>query len=140
MNAPTASAPKTARATQPPHSAPERATARKTIALTITKLKASASVRIGFRIRPPELQDVERGVDHDPHYVHEVPVDPWDLDAEVVVGGRPVMAADGPDERVEEQVEPHEDVGAVEPRQPVEGRAEGVVVGSEAESGVFARL
>src|SRR5919109_4039818 len=135
MKAPTASALKTASAIQPPHAAPASATTRKTSAHTITKLKASASVRIGFFMPSSQLQDVDRGVDHDPHYVHEVPVDPWDLDAEMIVRGRPVVSPHGADQRVQQQVQPDEDVRAVQARQTVEGRSERVVVRRESEAG-----
>src|SRR5947209_523116 len=55
---------------------------------------ASASLRSGL-ITAPRLQDVDGRVHDDPHDVHEVPVDPGDLDA-VVRRGR-VVAAEGPD-------------------------------------------
>ena len=69
------------------------------------------------------LDHVHRGVHHDPHYVHEVPIDPRQLDAEVVVGLGPVVPADRANERVQQQVEPDEDVRAVQAGEPEEGRA-----------------
>ena len=43
---------------------------------------ASASLLNGF-INAASLEDVDRRVDHNPHYVHEVPVDPRNLDSVV---------------------------------------------------------
>src|SRR3712207_3794587 len=60
------------------------------------------------------LDHVDRHVDHDPHYVDEVPIDPRNLDAEVVVRLRAEMPTDGADQRVEEQIQPDEDVHPVE--------------------------
>ena len=56
------------------------------------------SLRLGAERVPhygnlPSLQDVDRDVHHDPHYVDEVPVDPADLDAVMVLGAE--MAPEG---------------------------------------------
>src|SRR5207249_3341320 len=59
-----------------------------------TKRYASASLRNGFGKASP-LQQVDRRVDDDPHYVDEVPVDSRDLDA--MVGLRREVAPEGPD-------------------------------------------
>jgi hypothetical protein len=55
---------------------------------------------------------MDAGVDDNPHYVDEVPVDPADLDAVVVLGRE--VAAERPDRHEQEDREPDEDVGAVE--------------------------
>src|SRR5262245_47600344 len=85
-----------------------------------------------------QLQDVDRRVHHDPHYVDEVPVDPGDFDTVVVLGRE--VAAEGANRRHREQAETDEDVGSVEPRQPVEDRPERAVVRREPDAGVLADL
>src|SRR6185436_6222375 len=106
----------------------------------MTKLKASASVRTGFRIATSLLDHVDRGVHHDPHYVHEVPVDPWDLDAQMIVGRRPIVAAERAHERDAEQGQPEEDVAPVQPGEAEERGAERQVVRAEPDPRVLARL
>ena len=54
----------------------------------MTKENASASVRNGF-FTARLLQNVDRDVHDDPHYVYEVPIDPGHLHSEVVVRGGP---------------------------------------------------
>src|SRR4051812_32342155 len=97
---------------------------------------ASASLRSGFFMRASD--DVDGCVDDDPHHVDEVPVDPGDLDAVVVVRG--VVAAEGTDGGEGEQRQADEDVRAVEAGEGEEDRAEGAVVRGEADAGVLARL
>src|SRR5262245_32434958 len=75
----------------------------------------------------PELEDVGRREGDDPEHVDEVPVDPGHLDAEMILGLRAVVAAEGADGRDPQQDQPDRDVGAVEPREAVEDRSEGVV-------------
>src|SRR5829696_4049918 len=127
-------------AAQPFRRIPTSATARNRASTAMTKLKASASVRTGFRIATSLLDHVDRGVHHDPHYVHEVPVDPWDLDAEVIVGRRPVVAAYRADKRDAEQGQPEEDVTPVQPGEAEEGGSERQVVRAEPDPRVLARL
>src|SRR5215203_4814499 len=69
---------------------------------TVTRRKryASASLLKGF-ITMYSLQDVDGRVDHYPHYVHEVPVDPGDLDAPVRL--RREVPSEGSDRREREQ-------------------------------------
>src|SRR5215211_7879189 len=127
-------------AAQPFRRIPTSATARNRASTAMTKLKASASVRTGFRIATSLLDHVDRGVHHDPHYVHEVPVDPWDLDAEVIVGRRPVVAAYRADKRDAEQGQPEEDVTPMQPGEAEEGGSERQVVRTEPDPRVLARL
>src|SRR4051812_12699498 len=103
--------------------------------LTSRNRYASASLRRGFCTA---LEDVHRRVDHDPHHVDEVPVDPRDLHSVVGVGR--VVAPERADGREEEQRQPDEDVRAVEAGQREEDRAEGAVVRREADPGVLADL
>src|SRR4051812_30714169 len=127
-------------AAQPFKRMPTSATARNRASTAMTKLKASASVRTGFRIATSLLDHVDRGVHHDPHYVHEVPVDPRDLDAQVIVGRRPVVAAYRADERDTEQGQSQEDVAPVQPCETEEGGSERQVVRAESDPRVLARL
>src|SRR5215211_757269 len=100
-----------------------------------THLKTAASlILIGG------LEDVNRDVDDDPHDVDEVPVDAWHLDAEVVLGFRAEVAAEGADRREREEHQADEDVGSVEAGEAVEDRAEGEVTGAEAEVHVLVDL
>src|SRR6188472_630278 len=103
------------RAAHPFRKIPTSATAANRATTAMTKLKASASVRTGFRIAASLLDHVDRGVHHDPHYVHEVPIDPRDLDSQVIVRSRPVVAAQRADERNSEQSQPEEHVAPVQP-------------------------
>src|SRR5437667_178204 len=81
----------------------------------IRNLNASASLRRGLIIAS---EQVDGRVDHDPHYVDEVPVDPADLDAVVVLGGE--MPAEGADGHEQQNRQPDEDVRAVEAGQAIE--------------------
>ena len=67
------------------------------------------------------LEDVDRRVDDDPHHVDEVPVDPRHLHAAVLLLGE--VPAEGADRREQQQGQADEDVGTVQPGQPVEDRA-----------------
>src|ERR671938_2180199 len=92
---PTTSALSTMNTARPNHRPPT--TAASTIAakyarLASTNRNASASLRSGL-IMCRTLQDVDRRVHDDPHYVYEVPIDPGNLDA--VVRRRRVMTAEG---------------------------------------------
>src|SRR5919202_4732726 len=98
-----------------------------------TTRNASASLRNGLITVPSD--DVDRRVDHDPHYVHEVPVDPSDLDAVVVLGRE--MAAEGADRHEEQDRQADEDVRAVEAGQAEEDRPERLVVRREAHARVL---
>src|SRR5947208_12284163 len=95
------------------------------------KRNASASLRSGLRmpLTYPKSEDVDRREDDDPHYVDEVPVDPADLDAVVVLGGE--MSAEGANRHEEQDRQADEDVRAVQARQRIEDRSERPVVGSE---------
>src|SRR5829696_6664196 len=116
-------------------------TVRKQRATARTKLNASISVRSGFFTAPPgSLENVDGDVDHDPHHVDEVPVDPRKLDAEMRVRLRPIMPADGANQSVEQQVQADEDMGAVQAREAVERRAERQIVRTEPEPCVLASL
>src|SRR3954447_3909984 len=84
-----------------------------------TKRNASASLFSGFRT-PRSLEDVDGRVHDDPHHVDEVPVDPGDLDAVVVLGR--VVAAKRAHRRHREQRETDEDVRAVQAGQAEERR------------------
>src|SRR6478735_10277555 len=108
-------------------------------------LYASASLRNGFftctsfpRRRDPYSDDVDREVDDDPHYVDEVPVDPGQLDAVVVLGG--VVPAEGADDRHQQDGETDEHVRAVQSRQTEEDGRERVVAGRESDPGVLGDL
>src|SRR4029079_1559065 len=92
-----------------------------------TSRNASASVRNGFRIygKPTRLEDVDRDVHHNPHYVDEVPIDSSDFDAVMVLGAEvPAEGADGHDQ---EDREADEDVQAVKAREAEERRRERAV-------------
>src|SRR5262245_35332469 len=107
---------------------PASAISPKKTAAPSRKWKASASLLSGFFT----LEDVDRRVDHDPHYVDEVPVDPGNLDP--VVGFRRVVTAVGADRGREQQRQPDEDVRPVQPGQAEEDRPEGVRVRREADA------
>src|SRR6476659_5334290 len=121
---------------------------------TTNHLNASASDLSGLCIppvftRPREkssclhnvrLEDVHSQENDDPHDVDEVPVDARHLDAEVVLGLGPEMAAEGADRGEAEQHQADEDVGAVQSREAVEDRAEGQVPGAEADVRVLVDL
>src|SRR6476620_5767035 len=85
-------------------------------------------------------EDVDRRVDDDPHDVDEVPVDPWDLDAQVLLRLRGEVAAPDADIGGCQEPQPDGHVGAVESGQGVEDRAEGGVAGAEAEVPVLVEL
>src|SRR5919205_3576726 len=75
---PTTSALSTMNTARPTHRPPSTAASTitaKYARLASTNRNASASLRSGLIIA---LEDVHRGVHDDPHYVHEVPVDPGD--------------------------------------------------------------
>src|SRR6266550_3375221 len=95
----------------------------------IRNLNASASLRNGLIMGSEE---VHGRVDHDPHYVHEVPVDPSDLDTVMVLRGE--MAAEGADRHEQQDRETHENVRAVQACQAVEDRSKRAVVRSEADA------
>ncbi len=57
------------------------------------------------------LDEVDGGVDDDPHHVHEMPVDPRDLDATVLLGG--VVAAERADRDEQQQDQADRDVRAM---------------------------
>src|SRR3954465_7554242 len=97
----------------------------------IRNLNASASLRSGLITS----EGVDRRVHDDPHHVDEVPVDPADLDAVVVLGRE--VAAEGADRHEEQERTADEDVRPVEPGQPEENRAEGAVVRREADPRVL---
>src|SRR6478735_11995619 len=108
-------------------------------------LYASASLRNGFftctsfpRRRDPYSDDVDGEVDDDPHYVDEVPVDPGQLDAVVVLGR--VVPAERPDGREQEQGQADEDMCAVQSGQAEEDRREGVVPRRKADPRVLGYL
>ena len=52
------------------------------------------------------LEDVDGGVDDQPHDVDEVPVDARDLHPEVILGGGPEVAAEGSDGREADSTRP----------------------------------
>src|SRR5436190_17281991 len=72
------------------------------------------------------LQDVDGHVDDDPHHVDEVPVDPADLDAVVVVGRE--VPAERTDRHEQQDREADEHVRAVQSREAVEDRRERAVL------------
>src|SRR5918992_3961082 len=84
------------------------------------------------------LQDVDRAEHEDPHDVDEVPVDARHLDAAVLLGR--VVTPERADRREQQQGEPDEDVGPVQPRQPIEDRALRIVGRGEAQVDVFVYL
>ena len=86
----------------------------------------------------PPSQDVHRRVDHDPHDVDEVPVDPRNLDAAVMLGRE--VAPESADGHERQQGQADEDVRSVQAREPVEDRAEAPIVRREADPRVLARL
>src|SRR5262245_7455586 len=104
------------------------------------KRKASGSLRSGFLMPAlyPNSEDVDRQVDDDPHDVDEVPVDPADLDAVVVL--RREVPPEGPDRHEQEDREADEDVCAVQARQAEEDRREGAVARVEPDARVLDRL
>src|SRR5436305_2288104 len=91
------------------------------------KRNASASLRSGLRmpLTYPRSEDVDRREDDDPHHVDEVPVDPADLDAVMVLGRE--MPPEGADRHERENREPDEHVAAVQAREAEEDRGEGAV-------------
>src|SRR6266702_7196459 len=93
---------------------------------------ATSRFSVGSDLASERSHQVDGGVDHDPHYVHEVPIDPADLDAVMVLRGK--VAAEGPDRHEEQDREADEDVRAMQARQAVEDRSEGAVVWSEADA------
>src|SRR5262245_37998065 len=75
----------------------------------------SAMLALAPRTRVPGRDQVDDGEDHDPDDVHEVPVEPHELD-----GQRAVLrdlARERQREQREQHQHPHRDVGPVEPRQ-----------------------
>src|SRR3954447_6927184 len=100
----------------------------------IRNMNASASLRSGLITS----EEGDRRVHDDPHYVDEVPVDPADLDAVVVLGRE--VPAEGADGHEEQDREADEDVRAVEAGEAVEDRPERAVMRGEADAGVLARL
>src|SRR6476660_6345200 len=86
------------------------------------------------------LEDVDRREDDDPHDVHEVPVDARHLDAQVLLRLLREVAAPGADVGEGQQDEADGHVRAVQAREAVEDRAEGVRVGREVEVGVLVDL
>ena len=90
------------------------------------------------RVRARWSEKVDGRVDDEPHHVDEVPVDPGDLDAVMVLGG--VVAAEGAYRCDREECQPDEDVRAVQAREPEEDGGEGAVAGVEANMGVLDRL
>src|ERR671928_1383314 len=124
----------TARPTHRPPSTAASTITAKYARLASTNRNASASLRSGL-IMYRKLQDVDRRVHDDPHYVHEVPVDPGDLDA--VVRSRRVVAAEGAHGRREQQQQPDGDVSPVQAGEAVEDRRERAVLGREADPGVL---
>src|SRR5262245_7712737 len=100
----------------------------------------SPSLRSGLRISAPypSLEDVDRRENDDPHHVDEVPVDPADLDAVMVLGGE--MPAEGADRHEQEDREPDEDVATVEAGQAEKDRWERAVLRREAGPHVLVEL
>src|SRR3954467_3741964 len=96
------------------------------------KRNASASLRSGLRmpLAYPKSEDVDRREHDDPHHVDEMPVDPADLDAVVVLGGE--VPAEGADRHEQEDREADEDVGSVQAGEAEEDRREGAVLRREA--------
>src|SRR3954453_10670404 len=86
----------------------------------------------------PCLQDVDREIDHDPHDVDEVPVDPGHLHAAMLLLGE--VPAERADRRERQQREADEHVRAVQAGEPVEDRALRVVVRREADVHVLVDL
>src|SRR5439155_22139799 len=84
---------KTASPTQRPPSAAAITIAAKYATVASRNRNASDSLRKGLIT----LEDVDGRVHDDPHDVHEVPVDPRDLDA--VVGARGVVASESTERR-----------------------------------------
>src|SRR5438132_9466780 len=97
-----------------------------TAAPTITTPRnryASASLRSGLRISghlTRSSEDVDRREDDDPHHVDEVPVDPADLDAVMVLRGE--VPAEGADRHEEQDREADEHVAAVQAGEAEEDR------------------
>src|ERR1700710_393128 len=111
-----------------------------TIAPAITttrKRNASASLRSGFST-VLSLEDVDRQVHDDPHHVDEMPVDPAELDAVMMLGGE--VPPEGADRHEQEDREADEDVGAVQAREAEEDRGERAVTRVEADAGVLDSL
>src|SRR5215472_1299578 len=107
---------------------------------TIRKRKASSSLRSGLRILPayPNSEDVDRREDDDPHHVDEVPVDPADLDAVMVLGRE--VPSEGADRHEGEDRQPDEDVAAVEAGEAEEDGGERAVARVEADAHVLVQL
>ena len=109
-----------------------------TSAPTITTRRnrnASASLRSGFA---SASEDVDGRVDDDPHHVDEVPVDPADLDAVMVLRGE--VPAEGADRHEEQDRQADEDVRAVQAGEAEEDRRERAVVRGEADARVLESL
>src|SRR5207245_8601477 len=77
------------------------------------------------------LEDVDSRVDHDPHYVDEMPVDSRNLDA--VMMFRAEVPAKRADRREQQQREADEDMRSVQAGQAEEDRRERVVAPREAD-------
>ena len=105
----------------------------------ITTQRKTASSEI-FPSSRADAEDVDGGEDDEPHDVDEVPVDPGHLDAEMVLGVGPEVAAEGADRGEAEEHETDEDVGAVQAGEAVEDRAEGEIASAEADVGVLVEL
>src|SRR5205809_7916714 len=86
----------------------------------------------------PKSEDVDRREDDDPHHVDEVPVDPADLDAVMMLGGE--VPAEGADRHEGQDREADEHMAAVQAREAEEDCGEGAVRRVEAGSHVIVEL
>src|SRR5215203_1112531 len=102
-----------------------------------THRNASCSLLSGLRTGA-SLKEVDGRVDDDPHHVDEVPVDPCQLDAVMVV--RQEMPTKGANRHEEEDRQADEHVRAVQAREREEDRREGVLVRRKADPRVLDHL
>src|SRR5437867_4124911 len=70
-------------------------------------------------------EQIDDGVQEDPHHVHKVPVQTGHLEAEMLL--RRVVTTAGPQQPDREQCRPYEHVQAVKPGEGEEGGREGAV-------------
>src|SRR5215831_7727746 len=98
---------------------------------------AAASLRNGLSIGSC-LEEIDRRVHDDPHYVDEVPVDSGKLDAVVVL--RRVVTAEAADRHHEEEAQADRHVRPVQPREAEEDRGERAGARVEADVQVLDQL
>src|SRR3989338_9106131 len=107
-------------------------TVRMTATLTYVPIVACSPCACGSLIACPgsSRDQVEEREDRDPDDVHEVPVEPRDLDLDRVDGGEPPAQRQDPQRQEPDHAD--RDVAAVEAREHEERRAEEVLLEREA--------